>query len=67
MNHPETTSTRAMFWVRRLTFVQSFVGHAINVARAAFRDQPLHHRVDTGSPVRAPHAATVKTDKARLW
>lgn len=47
---------------RRLTFVQRFVGHAVDIARAAFRDQPLHHRVDAGSPVGTPHAPTAKTD-----
>lgn len=46
--------------------MQSFIGHAVNIAWAAFRDQPLHHCVDTGSPVGTPHAPTAKTHRARL-
>ena len=48
-----------------LTFVQRFIGHAINITWAAFRDQPLHHCVDTGSPVGTPHAPAAKTERAR--
>lgn len=51
---------------RPLTFVQSLVGHAVDVARAALGDQPLHHGVDAGPPVRAPHAPAVGRDNARL-
>lgn len=41
-----------------LTFVHSFVGHAIDVAGAALRNQPLHHCVHAGLPVGTPHAPT---------
>lgn len=42
--------------VQGLTFVQGLVGHAVDVA--ALWDQPLHHHVDAGLPVGAPHAST---------
>lgn len=41
-----------------VTFVQSFVGHAMDVAGAVLGEQPLHDHVHTGLPVRAPHAPT---------
>lgn len=40
------------------TFMQSLVGHAVDVARAALWDEPPHDCVHTGLPVRAPHAST---------
>lgn len=36
--------------------MQGLVGHAVDVA--ALWDQPLHHHVDAGLPVGAPHAPT---------
>lgn len=41
-----------------LTLVESFIGHAVDVAGAALRDKPLHHRVHTGLPVRTPDGPT---------
>lgn len=38
--------------------MQRFIGHAIDVAGAALGDEPLHHRVHTGLPVRTPDAPT---------
>lgn len=43
--------------------MQSFVGHAVDEARAALRNEPLHHRVDARLPVRTPHTPTERRDR----
>lgn len=40
------------------TFMQSLVGHAVDVARAALGNEPPHDGVHTRLPVGAPHAST---------